>query len=242
MKQNQQMQKKEKAFTWKEMQGKKAKVSLSTGNLKLKSDDVTRFIIWNLPAEETCPFATPHCKACCYAKKAEKNYPGCLPAREKNLAFSKSAEFVPFMIKAIHDISSKPAYKKAQHITVRIHESGDYYNYGYLIAWLKIAMACTDIPNIDFASYTKSTPYLKKAKAAGYDIKKYIRFNSSLWDDTEPERIEETIEMDLPIYTAYETRAMFPKDFAECKCDNCSHCRKCFHGEKAEKKVAVVIH
>ena len=79
------------------------------GNKKLVNNENTRFIIWNLPAKTTCPYATDHCKAACYACKAEKAYPNCLPAREKNLARTRENSFVSNMI---YTIETELATKK----------------------------------------------------------------------------------------------------------------------------------
>lgn len=234
-----------KKITWKDLKGNGSTICISDGNKKLISDNVTRFLIFSLPAEKTCPFATAHCKEACYAKKAEKAYPDCLPAREKNLAFSKTDEFVPFMVEALHYIASLKAYRNAEHITVRIHESGDFYSYEYLKKWLDIANACKDIKNMDFGAYTKSIPYLMKAKKEGYNVSDYrdcnIRFTSSIWDDTKAVYIAETEVLDLPIYTAFEKES-WDESYTKCNCENCGHCRHCFAGETACKRNAVVIH
>ena len=232
-------------ITWKDLQGKNGKISLSDGNKKLVSDEFTRFLIFSLPAVKTCPFATEHCKLACYAEKAERAYPDCLPAREKNLAFTKTDEFVPFMVNALHYIAGLKAYRNAEHITVRIHESGDFYNYEYLKKWLDIADACRDIKNMDFAAYTKSTPYLMKAQKEGYNVSDCkacnIRFTSSIWDDTKPVRIAETEYLNLPIYTAFEIES-WDESYTKCECKDCGHCRHCFAGDEACHRNAVVIH
>ena len=232
----------QRKMTWGLLKNKSGIVSLSDGNKKLVSDEFTRFIIWSLPAGKTCPFATEMCYNACYARKAEIAYPDCLPAREKNLAFSKTDEFVPFMIKALHYIASLKAYRNAEHITIRIHESGDFYSVEYLEKWLDIAEACKDITNLDMSAYTKSIPYLVQACKDGYNLKTCgIRFISSIWADTKAERINETKTLNLPIYTAFE-KGLFDKEYEKCDCENCGHCRKCYKGEKACNRIAVEIH
>jgi hypothetical protein len=47
--------------------------------------------------------------------------------------------------------------------TLRIHESGDFYNGEYLQAWMKVAQR---MPEINFYAYTKSVPYVKSAQEA----------------------------------------------------------------------------
>ena len=233
-------------MTKKDLTGTKAKVSLSFGNIKLVPDpENTMFIIWNIPAKKTCPFATKHCMKDCYACKAERVYPDCLPAREKNNAFCDTEDFVPFMVEALHYLASLKNYKNAPHITVRIHESGDFKSYEYLVKWLEIAKQCKDIPNMDFAAYTKSIPYLMQAKRNGYNVSDCkacnIRFTSSIWDDTKPERITETEILNLPTYTAFE-KNNWNAEYTKCECKDCGKCRQCFAGNKACHKTAVEIH
>lgn len=225
-----------------DLQGPAAKVTLSFGNKKLISTKETKFVIWSIPAVKTCPFATDMCKASCYARKAERVYPECLPAREKNLAFSETEKFVPFMVEALHYLANLKAYRNAKHITVRIHESGDFYSFEYLMKWLSIAEQCRDIPNIDFAAYTKSLPYLAMAVKNGYNLKdSNIRFISSIWADTKEKRVQETKELNLPIYTAFAENN-WNESYTACECKDCGHCRQCFHGDKAQNRIAVKIH
>ena len=79
---------------------------VSRENKKLVPNDTTAFIIWNLPAKITCPYATDHCKAACYAVKSEVAYPDCLPARMRNLADSRKADFVARMTFTILSIAA----------------------------------------------------------------------------------------------------------------------------------------
>lgn len=44
-------------------------ITTSDRNLKLVPNDKVKFIIWNLPAGSTCPFASDDCIKFCYAKK-----------------------------------------------------------------------------------------------------------------------------------------------------------------------------
>lgn len=224
------------------LENKSGIVSLSWENKKLISTSETRFIIWSIPAIKTCPFATKHCAKDCYARKAEKCYPDCLSARTKNYDFSKTDMFVPFMVNVFHYMASLKAYREAKHISIRIHESGDFYSVEYLEKWLDIAEQCKDIPNIDFCAYTKSIPYLVQACKDGYNLNDCgIHFLSSIWDDTKKERIEETFELNLPIYTAFE-KGHFPDGYTKCECNDCGHCRQCYKGENEKQMIAVEIH
>jgi len=113
---------------------------LSYGNRKLP----TTMGIFNLPAVKTCPGSTPECRKWCYARKAERMYPQVLPFREKNFKISLLDAFENNIITELS--------KKRKVNTVRVHESGDFYNQAYLDKWIEIAKKT---PNIMFYAYTK---------------------------------------------------------------------------------------
>ena len=101
------------------------------GNLKLKNNENTRFMIWNIPAVITCPFRTAMCEKFCYARKAERMYPSCSDARQRNFEVTKQADFVERMIFTIEaELNTKKFTGKK--VVFRIHESGDFYNWGYI--------------------------------------------------------------------------------------------------------------
>lgn len=114
---------------------------LSFGNRKLP----TTMGIFNLPAVKTCPGSTPECRKWCYARKAERIYPQVLPFRENNFKMSLLDSFET-------DIEAELARKRKVN-TVRIHESGDFYNQKYLDKWLSIARKH---PELTFFAYTKN--------------------------------------------------------------------------------------
>lgn len=139
--------------------------NVSRQNKKLVPNETTAFIIWNLPSIKTCPFATEHCKASCYARKAEKAYPNCLPSRERNFAESLKDDFV---IRMAYTILKIRKGTRKQNVIVRIHESGDFYNKTYAEKWMRIIEMCKG-ENITFIAYTKSFPYFDGATLAIYD-------------------------------------------------------------------------
>jgi len=112
----------------------------SKGNTKLSKN----VLIWNLPAITTCPGSSTECRRFCYALKAERLYPSCLPSRKKNLEFSKRQDFVEQIVAYL---------KKRKETIIRVHESGDFYNYLYLQKWCEIAR---QLPEKTFYAYTKS--------------------------------------------------------------------------------------
>lgn len=200
---------------------------LSTGNSKLKSTKSTRFLIWNIPAKKTCPFATEHCKKLCYAVKAEKQYPACLPCREKNLAESKSPSFVSDMVSEINSFLYRPSYKAADKIYFRIHESGDFYNQEYFDKWVQIA---TQLKNVVFLAYTKSVRYVLNTSEK---IPENMIIRFSLWDDTKTTDKAIAEDLHLPTYTAENMTEERKMALAErfCECRDCGKCGKCYGRE-----------
>lgn len=209
-------------------------IKLSGKNKKLVPDKYNKFLIWNIPAVETCPNATPHCIHACYARKAERMFPGALPSRRRNFKLSTDPDFVDRMLFTIAAYMSKPAYKNAKNVIFRIHESGDFYSPEYVNAWLAIIAECEKLyKNLHFMAYTKSTNFFR---AAGYMHGMFSNFNllGSVWDDT-PKTVREDIAvMNLPIYTADTAEkvaaAVASGTASRCRCDDCAHCGKCIYG------------
>ena len=199
------------------------KLNVSNGNKKLVSNENTRFIVWNLPSVTTCPYATEHCKANCYAKKAERVYPGCLPSRQRNFEESKRADFVENMAFTITEIAKR---SKAKNIVVRIHESGDFYNKVYADKWLEVAEICKADKRIKFIAYTKSFKYFDNVK-----LPKNFNLRASLWDDTTEEQKEIVSRNGWNIYTAVD-KFQSGDDFTRCRCKDCATCKKCWKNYK----------
>lgn len=214
-------------------------ICISYGNLKLRSSDKCRFIIFNIPAVITCPGRTAMCEHSCYALKAERNYPEVLPARNYNLEFTKSPLFIGFMVKMIHEICKRPNYRKAEKVVFRIHESGDFYSEEYFIKWLAIANNCRDIKNLQFATYTKSFDILDNVFTAGNSIPENMTIRASVWADTPDKDLLVIAKYKLPIYTAYE-KGSFPANFAKCRCQDCGSCKMCIN--KNVSRIACEIH
>ena len=196
---------------------------VSRENKKLVPNDTTAFIIWNLPAKITCPYATDHCKAACYAVKSEVAYPDCLPARMRNLADSRKADFVARMTFTILSIA---AGTKKKQIIVRTHESGDFYNKAYVIAWLQIMENCKADKRIKFIAYTKSFKFFD-----GVKLPKNFSLRASIWDDTPADQLEIIRRNNWNIYTAVEKFEKGDK-FTRCRCADCATCGKCWKNYK----------
>ena len=92
----------------------------------------------------TCPFAKD-CVKYCYAKKGAYVWGNVKPSYEMRYLLTKQPElFKEKMSTAILD-------RKATHI--RIHDSGDFYNYEYIKTWFEII---NKFPKVKFYAYTKS--------------------------------------------------------------------------------------
>lgn len=211
-------------------------LTLSTGNMKLKGDEENAFLIWNLPACSTCPFATSLCQKFCYAKKAERIYPSVSKSRNEQMEDSRNDDFVQNMVNTIkHYLAKKLIAGKI--VYFRIHESGDFYSQEYFDKWVEITQ---QFPEVNFLAYTKSVKYVKETKQ---EIPSNFVIRFSVWADTKDSQKELAKELKLPIYTA------FPKDelqakvdmegFTKCDCD-CSICKNCYSSKY--QKLVVAIH
>lgn len=194
---------------------------LSTGNNKLKSTDQVKFLIWNLPAEKTCPFSTEMCKKFCYAKKAERQYKNVRTCRATNFNDSLCDSFPAAMMMEIYEYIRRPSWKNKE-VLFRIHESGDFYNREYVEKWLKIARF---YPNIQFLAYTKSVRFF-----VGLKIPDNMTIRFSVWDDTNPQDLETARSLKFPVYTAIDKEGFQNIPVKnQCNCSvGCGECGKCW--------------
>jgi Gene product 88 len=119
---------------------------LTMNNSKLKADGIH---VWSLEAGKTCPMAAA-CAKYCYAKKGAYTWPGTVKKRRDNFQLTLRDDFVALMNAEIKS-------KKKIH-TVRVHDSGDFYNSAYLEKWIQISK---DNPAVVFYAYTKSVLLVK---------------------------------------------------------------------------------
>lgn len=192
---------------------------ISDGNKKLVPNKETAFLIWNLPAKKTCPYATKHCLSACYACKAERAYPSVIPARLENLEASKTESFVSEMTAIIF---RKARTTRKEKLIVRIHESGDFYSAEYADKWIQIARNCEHIEKVRFIAYTKSFPFFD-----GKELPENFSIRASIWDDTKPEQIKIILRNAWPIYTAVD-KFTENDTFTQCRCSDCATCGKCW--------------
>lgn len=128
----------------------------TNGNEKLNKDNGGTYNIigFGIPADtdfqyngetlNTCPSALA-CRGVCYAKQGRYAMPNVRDARRHNLDYSLTDAFVSGVIADLQRM------RKVN--TVRIHDSGDFYNQEYFDKWCAIAAA---LPHIIFYAYTKT--------------------------------------------------------------------------------------
>lgn len=195
-------------------------IRLSRGNIKLSKNDHSIFLIWNIPAISTCPYATKECIRLCYARKAERQYPSCLPSRTRHWNESKKDTFVKDMIQAItYELDRRGA--KGKRTYFRIHESGDFYTVEYARKWVEIARHFDGDDRISFLAYTKSLRFFR-----GLNKSKNFVLRYSLWDDTKPsEKAYYEKQENMPMFTAIPKGQAY--DGKVCVGD-CSICKACY--------------
>lgn len=108
--------------------------------------------IFNLPALKTC---TPSkwCRKYCYALKNRFIWK---PIKEAYEWRYKQSKLKGFVKKMILEISRRKSLKY-----IRVHITGDFYSYDYMLKWVEIAKA---LPNHIFRTNTKSVFLLKFMK------------------------------------------------------------------------------
>jgi hypothetical protein len=112
---------------------------------------------WNLPTCTTCPGRTEWCKRFCYGDRGnfgmiKKNAirTGTVEEQsaERNYKFSKSKDFVPYMIDDLREIA-----KHNENPVMRIHAIGDFYSPEYIAKWRTIIH---NLPQWKFYVYTRT--------------------------------------------------------------------------------------
>lgn len=126
------------------------KIRLST-NSKLRKDGI---VSWGLPSVKTCPQADS-CKRFCYGLQGHYLFQNSRMHREHNLRAALSSSFSRDMMQAL---------KKTRASVVRIHDTGDFFNRQYALAWCRVAHF---VPGKHFYAYTKSVQLWKDFDRAG---------------------------------------------------------------------------
>jgi hypothetical protein len=127
---------------------------LSDGNSKLKKDGIVSF---NLIPIIHCPSAGA-CKAFCYATVGQQAFKSGVLRRARAFFATQQADFVPRMVAEVQKAAKKGAR------AVRVHDSGDFYSYDYMLTWFQIA---EQNPSVKFYAYTKMVSLVRLAYKAG---------------------------------------------------------------------------
>ena len=99
---------------------------------------------WAIPAGTTCPGETALCSTACYAKAGHFRYGTTQACHLRNLAFSRTPEFVDWMRSSL----------SANFVRVmRVHTAGDFYDLDYVRKWQQIITSCRQT---QFFGYTRS--------------------------------------------------------------------------------------
>lgn len=126
----------------------------SDGNTKLAKDGIVSF---NLIPIVHCPMAGA-CKSYCYATVGQQAFRNGVLRRARAFLATQHADFVANM----SDEIAKAVRKGAK--AVRVHDSGDFYSYDYMLKWFAIA---EQFPNVRFYAYTKMVGLVQMAYKAG---------------------------------------------------------------------------
>lgn len=211
------------------------KIKISENNFKLHGNKSVGFISFNLPARETCPFATEECKRVCFARDPQEMFENVYKSRNSNYEESLKDTFIEDMIKHIEYQTGRRKFADKK-IYFRLHTSGDFYDQDYLDKWVAITDYFKTNNKIDFACYTKSLPFFKKYKIDNLNFK--IVF--SVLKDTPDEIIKEALAMGLQCFIALKD--FTDKNGFKCKGD-CSNCLKCYNlKDNKEKFIFIEYH
>ena len=137
-----------------DLNGEAPDYRLSDGNSKLKADGIMSF---NLIPIVHCPMAGA-CKQYCYATVGQQAFRSGVLRRARAFLATQQPDFVPKMIAEV-----SKAVKKGTR-AVRVHDSGDFYSYEYMMAWFQIAAAH---PEVRFYAYTKMVSLVRLAYKNG---------------------------------------------------------------------------
>ena len=122
---------------------------LSKANTKLSKSfgEKDKVVSFGLNVDDTCK----SCKIPCYAKQgyyAMKNS-NTYKKRSNNFRYSQLDDFV-YMNYYLEQ--ARPKRGKKNQLIVRIHDSGDFYNYDYVYKWIEI---CEQNKDVYFYAYSK---------------------------------------------------------------------------------------
>jgi len=107
----------------------------------------------------------------CYAARSDAFYPNCQIMRARNYATLLASQD---MSKTIETSIPKTAK------VIRLHTSGDFFSYDYMLAWYKVAQ---NNPKLIIYAYTKQVSFLLKLRKLG--LPKNLRIVCSYGSDSD---------------------------------------------------------
>lgn len=131
--------------------------TLIGSNSKLRKTGIYQ---WSIPAFRaqldnhilnTCPKAGS-CALACYAQQSGYIFSRTMVKHHRNLYFyiHNKRKWINNIIDEINNAKGLTAF--------RIHDSGDFYSFGYLLDWLEVIQS---LPHIQFYAYTKMVSLMK---------------------------------------------------------------------------------
>lgn len=196
-----------------------------------------------------CPFRSAGCEQICYATTGNHRFPSVKNSREKSFQDSKRKDFSSAMIYTIETELTTNRYKNNVMI-IRIHESGDFYSYQYLLKWFEVWKHFEHNESVVFCFYTKSFPFFLKltdllaAKINDMLSTGRLAISWSVDDTTTKEQIIAYLKCCARYPKANTYRCTETPETVEhdeiCDCKNCAKCGTCVH--TTGKKTVVKIH
>lgn len=116
----------------------------------------------SMPAGDTCPYADK-CLQGCYAQSGCQAWRTTKQAYQENLDMYREHTFFTQLDRELYNIVLK-AERDHKQVYVRLHDSGDFFSYLYTCDWLNFM---TRYPDVQFYAYTKSVPYVERARRDG---------------------------------------------------------------------------
>jgi len=138
------------------------KLLVKNAKIAKSSNDTTTIYNFGIPAFKaadglsTCPLAG-QCAKGCYAQAGAYAWGNVKQAYEFRLKASQQANF-PALVQLELNPKIKTAVRQDKQLTIRIHDSGDFYNLTYTKKWLKVMR---NNPTVKFYAYTKMIPMFK---------------------------------------------------------------------------------
>lgn len=214
-------------------------IYLSEGNFVLKANENVGFLVFDLPAQISCPYATDWCKKYCYAKCVQDLFKdSVLNSRTRNFEETKKDTFVNDMIEIIEYSLERKKYKSKNRVYFRFHGSGDIYSREYFQKIIKITEHFKNNKQIVFQTYTKSLVFLE-----GIDIKNLnIKILYSIVPDTKNTDIINANNLGLSKFIAITSFEHLNCSEFEFKCEgDCGKCQACYEENDLEN-IYVEIH